>query len=275
MFGLNYEHAPAEGPPIVALIDHVEEYTWVKSLIHTYNTVTCCKIKDMFKGTSTLGLESTPWRWEVLSPWLLLRPTLWSLFFTSLKAFLEKWHTHSGVRLDILEAQSDSAKSLPRWSATSLSLEQRRTFTNRSWFPVLWGDLDACITTVASLHSLTYNLHIHVYNIFQPGCCIPTGKGFLISERPRVSCQYEHVASQKEGGHGQLSHGSSACAPQATLQPHARHPETHRGGQAPPQHVRWAPLTVQLPRSFALIEIWVSVRTMYDVKRAVGTNWGL
>jgi carnitine O-acetyltransferase len=25
MFGLNYEHAPAEGPPIVALIDHVEE----------------------------------------------------------------------------------------------------------------------------------------------------------------------------------------------------------------------------------------------------------
>lgn len=25
--GANYEHAPAEGPPIVALIDHVVEYT--------------------------------------------------------------------------------------------------------------------------------------------------------------------------------------------------------------------------------------------------------
>lgn len=27
MCGANYEHAPAEGPPIVALIDHVVEYT--------------------------------------------------------------------------------------------------------------------------------------------------------------------------------------------------------------------------------------------------------
>lgn len=27
MCGANYEHAPAEGPPIVALIDHVVEFT--------------------------------------------------------------------------------------------------------------------------------------------------------------------------------------------------------------------------------------------------------
>ncbi|KAM3873925.1 carnitine O-acetyltransferase [Diretmus argenteus] len=33
--GLNYEHAPAEGPPIVALIDHVVEYTKKPELVRT------------------------------------------------------------------------------------------------------------------------------------------------------------------------------------------------------------------------------------------------
>ncbi|XP_071773646.1 carnitine O-acetyltransferase [Centroberyx gerrardi] len=34
-WGLNYEHAPAEGPPIVALIDHVVEYTKMPELVRT------------------------------------------------------------------------------------------------------------------------------------------------------------------------------------------------------------------------------------------------
>ncbi|XP_010777466.1 carnitine O-acetyltransferase-like, partial [Notothenia coriiceps] len=33
--GANYEHAPAEGPPIVALIDHVVEYTRKPDLVRT------------------------------------------------------------------------------------------------------------------------------------------------------------------------------------------------------------------------------------------------
>ncbi|XP_056444090.1 carnitine O-acetyltransferase isoform X1 [Gadus chalcogrammus] len=35
MFGLNYEHAPAEGPPIVALIDHVEECMKKADMAHS------------------------------------------------------------------------------------------------------------------------------------------------------------------------------------------------------------------------------------------------
>ncbi|XP_042337295.1 carnitine O-acetyltransferase-like, partial [Plectropomus leopardus] len=35
MCGVNYEHAPAEGPPIVALIDHVVEYTRKPEMVRT------------------------------------------------------------------------------------------------------------------------------------------------------------------------------------------------------------------------------------------------